>query len=60
MLKGWRADAHVTPEEKHDGGSARSPMDAQLPQIQKSIASAKAAAWAGAAAAALLVLLRLL
>ncbi len=60
MLKGWRADVQVTPEENHEGGTARSPLEAQLAQIQKSIASAKTAVWAGAAAAALLVLLRLL
>jgi hypothetical protein len=60
MLKGWRADVQVTPDEKHKGASARSPLEAQLAQIRKSIASARTAAWAGAAVAALLVLLRLL
>jgi hypothetical protein len=60
MLKGWRADVQVTPDDEHKYASARSPLEVQLGQIQKSIASAKAAAWAGAAAAALLVLLRLL
>jgi hypothetical protein len=60
MLKGWRADVQVTPDEKDKSSSVRSPVEAQLIQIQKFIASAKTAAWAGAAAAALLVLLRLL
>ena len=60
MLRGWRADVQVTPDEKHRRASAQSPLEVQLAQIQKSIASAKIAVWAGAAAAALMVLIRLL
>jgi hypothetical protein len=58
-LKSWRAEIQVTPDEEHETTTPPSPIEAQLGRIQRSIASARAAAWVTALAAALLVLLRL-
>ena len=58
-LKSWRAEFQVTRDEEHATTSPPSPVEAQLARIERSIASARVAAWATAIAAVLLVVLGL-
>lgn len=58
-LRGWRAEVQVTPEQEREATAPPPPLQAQLAEIQKSMASARLAVWAGAIAAAVFLLLAL-
>ncbi len=60
MLKGWSAEVQVTPDGRQEKAGIPSLLEAQLGLIRDAVTSARTAAWAAAAIAAITLLLRLL